>query len=65
VLWDWLQSLCPWSAQDASLDRPEGTHATGLAEFLRPWVPPVPVTPGAGDQNILIIESNIQHLLSH
>jgi hypothetical protein len=29
-----LQSLRPWSTQGSSLDRPEGTCATGLVEFL-------------------------------
>ena len=28
--------------------RPEGTHATGPAEFLCAWVPLVPVPPGVG-----------------
>ena len=28
--------------------RPEGTHATGWAEFLDVWVLLVPVTPGVG-----------------
>jgi hypothetical protein len=32
VLWDWLHSLCPRSAQGTGPDRPERTHATGLAQ---------------------------------
>jgi hypothetical protein len=36
--------------KDANPDRPEGTHATGLAEFLGAWVPLVSVTPGVGDR---------------
>jgi hypothetical protein len=50
VLWGWLQSLCPRSAQGAGPDRPEGTCATGLVEFLYAWIPLVPVNPGVGDR---------------
>ena len=40
--------MCPRSAQGTGSDRPEGTCATVLAEFLYAWVPLVPVTPGVG-----------------
>jgi hypothetical protein len=46
MLWGWLWSLRPRSAQGTDPDRPEETHATGLVEFLHAWVPSVPVTPG-------------------
>ena len=36
------------SAQGPGPDRPKGTHATGLAEFLCSWVQLVPVPPGDG-----------------
>jgi hypothetical protein len=46
VLWDWLQSLHPRSAQGTGTDRPEGTLATGVVEFLGAWVLLVAVTLG-------------------
>ena len=58
MLWDWLQSLCPRSAQGAGPDRLEGTCATGLAEFLCAWVLLVPVTPGVGDRCCVLLTSD-------
>ena len=48
MLWDWLQSLHPRSAQGTGTDRPEGTLATGVVEFLGAWVLLVSVTSGVG-----------------
>jgi hypothetical protein len=48
VLWNWLQSLRPRSAQGTGSDSLERTQATGLAEFLSAWVPLIPVTLGVG-----------------
>jgi hypothetical protein len=59
VLYDWLQSLLPRSAQGTGPDRLEGTHATGLAEFLHAWVPlPVQVTPCVGGRCCVLLTSD-------
>ena len=39
-------------------DRPKGTHATGLVEFLCASVSEVPVTPGVGDRCCVLLTSN-------
>ena len=59
--------LHPRSAQDTSPDRPEGTHSTGLVEFLCAWVPLVPVTPGVGDRCCVLLTSDplILGMLEH
>ena len=51
-------------AQGTGPDRPEGTHATGLMEFLHTCVPLVPVTPGVGtdvvsSSSLILSASNV------
>jgi hypothetical protein len=58
VLWVWLQSLHPTSAQGASPDRPEETHVTGLLEFLHAWVSQVSVIPDVGGRCCVLLTSD-------
>ena len=50
VLWGWLLSLLPRTAQGLGQDRIEITHATCPAQFLHAWILLVPATPCVDDR---------------
>ena len=54
-----IVGLAAESAQGTRPDRPEGTRATGLAEFLHAWVLPVPVTPGVENRCCVLLTSDL------
>ena len=63
----WLLSLCLWSAQGAGPDRPEGTCATGLAEFWGAYVLLVTVIPDVEERCCVLLTSGplILSVLEH